>query len=217
MTGKNPGGKEPERVWADRVAHFATRIVRWLGYHWLLLVAAGTGLFAGLPFAAAYLMASGRTIAARAIYIVFAPLCHQRPERSFFLYGAKPVYTIDELVAHLGAAPPSRWVGDAGLGYKMAVCERDVAIYGGLFLMTIVCGIWRRRIKPLGTRTFLALAAPMAIDGGGQLIGLWSSTWLSRVVTGSLFAIGMALFTYPRLQDAMGSVAEVQVEQALNG
>ena len=86
-------------------------------------------------------------------------------------------YSYDQLSRLLGgSAVPQRWIGQAGIGFKDAVCERDVAIYGFALLAGLVFGLVRRRLKPLSLRAFGLLILPMAIDGVGQLVGLWTST-----------------------------------------
>jgi hypothetical protein len=41
------------------------------------------------------------------------------------------------------------------------------------------------------------------VDGLGQLFGLWTSSWISRVVTGTLFAAAVTGFAYPYLEQGM--------------
>ncbi len=65
---------------------------------------------------------------------------------------------------------------------------------------------WLRRLRPLSVRQFLLLIVPMAVDGGGQFIGLWSSTWLTRVITGALFGVACIGLTYPYLEQGMREV-----------
>jgi uncharacterized membrane protein len=64
----------------------------------------------------------------------------------------------------------------------------------------------RHRLKPLSIKGFLAMIAPMGIDGTGQLIGLWESTWWSRLVTGALFGVACVWLLYPYLERGMREV-----------
>jgi len=50
--------------------------------------------------------------------------------------------------------------------------------------------------------------AAIAIDGLGQLFGLWTSTWWSRVLTGGLFGLGCFWLTYPHLERGMSEVRQ---------
>jgi len=182
---------------------FVAHLMRFIGRHWLLLANLGIGLYIGLAVLAPTLAHVGRTGGARTIYTLFSPLCHQLPERSFFLFGPQYTYTRAELVALAGGELSRRYVGSAQVGYKMAICERCTGIYavwlglGGCFALV------RRRVKPARLRSLALLVAPIAIDGLGQLAGLWESTWALRLATGALFALALVWLTYPYLEQGM--------------
>jgi uncharacterized membrane protein len=109
----------------------------------------------------------------------------------------------------------SNFVGNAQLGYKMAWCERDAAIYGSILVGGLLYGLVRNRvhINPLPWRIFLLLLVPMAIDGFWQLftspiyfftfLPEHESNWWLRSITGILFGMGAVWLAYPYLQDAM--------------
>ena len=188
-----------------RLTVILTSILRFVSAHWLLLANLTIALYIGLPVLAPVLMWLGAAQAGNLIYRLFAPLCHQLPERSFFLFGPQATYSFQQLQSILGTVP-ARYIGSATLGYKIAVCERDVAIYGAMLLGGIAFSGLRHVIKPLPVKVFLLLIAPMAIDGFGQLFGAWTSTWLSRVLTGGLFGIACIWFAYPYLEMGMRDV-----------
>lgn len=198
MTGKSALHASGRTV-GDRIGRLALLLVNWLVRHLLLLLTFALALYALLPLFAPVLMYVGHERAAKGIYLLFRPLCHQLPERSFFLFGPQPVYSIAELSAALGGAVPVRYIGDARLGYKMAVCQRDVAIYGSMFLAMVAYGPWAGRLRRWPLWALAVCAAPMAIDGGGQLVGLWQSSPLSRVLTGALFGVGAIRVLLPIL------------------
>ncbi|MBM4429408.1 MAG: DUF2085 domain-containing protein [Chloroflexi bacterium] len=174
--------------------------------HWLLLANASMGCLVGLPIVAPVLMHAGYTRAARLIYTLSAPLCHQLPERSFFLFGPKFSYTLKELQLWLGPNVPLRYIGDRTLGYKIALCERDMAIFSALFLTGLAFALVRHRLQPLSARAFAVLCLPIAIDGLGQLLTLWDSTWWSRVFSGGLFGVACAWLAYPHIEAGMNQV-----------
>lgn len=199
----------PETVdnWTERITYWMSRLLRWVSGHWLALANLGFGVLVGLPILAPVLYHWGYDGAAAFIHAVFKPLCHQLPERSFFLFGPSMTYSYDELAALLAQGTvPQRWVGSSELGFKMAVCQRDIAVYGSMVLAGIAFNWLRPRLQPLSVRQFLLLLVPMAIDGGGQFIGLWSSTWLTRLVTGTLFGVACIGLTYPYLEQGMREV-----------
>jgi len=211
MPGTHPS-PETTSEWTQRITYWMTRLLRRVSTHWLLLANLGFALFLGLPIVAPILFHWGLNGPAELIHRVFAPLCHQLPERSFFLFGPQTVYSYEELALQLGGSTvPQRMVGTPELGFKMAVCERDIAVYGAMVLAGIAFQWLRPRLRPLTARQFVLFILPMAIDGGGQLIGLWSSTWLTRVITGVLFGIACIGLTYPYLEQGM---REVRTETA---
>jgi uncharacterized membrane protein len=206
---------------ADRIAVAVDRLVGWLARHWLALFNTAAAVFVGLPFVAPLLMAVGLTGPAQVIYLVYRPTCHQLPERSFFLFGAQGAYSVAELEA-TGALPSGlnllqreflRWVGDPEVGYKVAICERDVAIYSSILLGGLIYGLARayfsartRRTPRLPVKGYLILLIPMLVDGATQLVGLRESTWPLRIVTGGLFGLATVWLAYPYVEDAMQDV-----------
>jgi len=218
------------------LARVLNRMILGITRHWLALVNAVMLLVLGLAVLAPWLMAHGQASAGRLLYRLYQPLCHQLPERSFFLAGPRAVYDLAELGAHLGYEAPLRWLGDAQLGYKVAFCERDTAMYAGWLLAGLAFGLLRRPdsrtcsggmtstrgapscgLRPLSWRWLLLTMLPMAIDGTGQLFGLWESTWWLRVATGLLFAAGTVWFAYPLLEQGMNDAQEIALRSLEDG
>jgi uncharacterized membrane protein len=189
-----------------------------LTHHWVAFVNALLLLYLAPAFAAPMLLASGHETASRVIYTLYGPpVCHQLPERSFFLYGPRPAYTFDELTAAGVQLSPNtlerrRFVGDAELGFKLALCQRDIALYGGMFFFGVLFALLARKwLKPLPWWGLALFALPLAADGFTQLFGLRESTPELRVVTGLLLSAGGVWFAYPyveaTMQDLRRSVA----------
>ena len=183
------------------MAAFISR--HWMGAINLLLL-----LYVGMPFLAPVLMEVGATWPARVIYTIYMPACHQLPERSYFLFGPSAVYDLDQFQADgldLSENPllRRRYIGDAEHGWKVAICERDVAIYGSMFLAGLVFALLRFKIPRLSWKLYLVFLIPMAVDGGTQLIGLRSSTWWTRTITGVIFGVATIWLIYPYMADAM--------------
>ena len=188
-------------LWVDR------QIYR-LAKHWLAAFNLLAGAYVLLPVLAPMLMVYGAPQIGRLIYLVYRPACHQLPERSFFLFGPQPNYTLDELwalgtVSHEdGLLARQRFLGAIQVGYKTALCQRDVALYGSLFLGGLVYGLVRKRLRPLSFIAFLLCLVPMAIDGGTQLFMLRESSPLLRLLTGGLVGFSSVWMLYPRLDTA---------------
>ena len=185
--------------------------------HWLALVNLALALVLALALLAPLLMLWGQTGAGQLVYLAFRPLCHQLPERSFFLGGPRPVYSLAQMSAHLGYEAPMRWIGDAQLGYKMAFCERDAAIYGGWVLAGLAFALLRGRLRPLPWQGLVLTMVPMAVDGTGQLFGAWESTWWLRVITGVLFAVGTVWFAFPLIDDGMKGAQGIALRSLEDG
>ncbi len=202
---------------SGRLRDFVIAIDRFIfrfAKHWLLVFNLLMGLYAGLPVLAPALMASGVTGPARLIYTVYSPMCHQLPWRSFFLFGERPYYSEEYLISQVGQEPlatlwtAGKFLGTPQLGYKVALCERDIATYGVMLLAGMLFGLIRKRLKPLPWPVFLLFLVPMGIDGGLQFIGLFESTPLRRVITGGLFGLGAIWLAYPYFELGMQDVLQ---------
>ncbi len=192
----------------------ADKVIFQLAKHWLALANIFWGLYVLLPVLAPLLMASGLTLPAKVIYTIYRPLCHQRPERSYHLGGPELVYSPEELVAGgVNLDPFARDIGNEALGWKVAFCERDVAIYGAIFLGGLAYALVRqlRRGQGVGTwrmplRVFALFLIPMGVDGLLQLFGVYESNWLLRTITGVIFGLGAVAFAYPYAQEGFDDV-----------
>ncbi len=101
--------------------------------------------------------------------------------------------------------------GDPQMGYKLAICERDIAIYTALFFGGLIFSIpvIRRRLRPVPIWLYILLGVmPIGIDGFSQLFGyppfnLWApreTLPMFRVVTGALFGFMNAWLAFPYLE-----------------
>jgi uncharacterized membrane protein len=204
LTTDSPATERPSGA-----AVLADKAIYRLAKHWLLLANLFWGLYVGLPLLAPVLMNAGWTLPAKVIYTVYRPTCHQLPERSYFLGGHQHAYTAEELAeAGVEIRPFSRDIGNEAVGWKVAFCQRDVAIYGSIFLTGLVYALIRRRLGKwkMPFRYYLLFLVPMGIDGLLQLVGIHESTWVLRTITGVIFGVGSALFAYPYLEEGFGDV-----------
>lgn len=202
---------KPTDVWAQRITYVLTHFMRWFSAHWLLIANLAVAIYVGLPLLAPVLMHAGRERSARLLYLLFRPLCHQLPERSFFFYGAQWIYSRNQLNQLAGHLVPPRYTGNPQIGYKVAICQRCVAIYLSMLLFGMLFTAVRNLLRPLPIMALFAIIASLAVDGLGQLLGLWTSTWASRAITGGMFGLGCVWFAYPYLERGM---TEIQHETA---
>ena len=110
--------------------------------------------------------------------------------------------------AGVDTGPFSRHIGNETVGWKVAFCERDVAIYGAIFLSGLVYGLIHKRLGEwrMRFRYFLLFLVPMGIDGVFQLFGLYESNWIARTITGVIFGVGAVLFAYPYVEEGFADV-----------
>jgi uncharacterized membrane protein len=217
-----------------RIAGAVDRVAVWLARHWLAVFNTIVALFVIGPFLAPLLMHLGSTkgcgpctAAGRLIYVVYSPFCHQLPERSYFLFGPQKTYALSELEAK-GAVSVGlnilqreilRYPGAPPLGYKVALCERDIAIFGSLLLGGLLFGLARSILHRRGSEVprlpvwaYLLALVPIGIDGVTQLIGLRESDWILRSITGALFGLATVWLAYPYVQEAMADVVRTSRE-----
>ena len=192
----------------DKFSAGVNRFANWIVHHLLAILNILFLIYVGLPFLAPVLMEAGAETPAKVIYTIYRPACHQLPERSFFLFGESPVYSREDLPAN-GVADSDNvfvrrnYIGDPEHGYKVAICERDVAIYGSMFLMGLIFALMRGHLPRLKAKWLLVFALPMILDGGTQLVGLRSSSWQLRLITGALFGVGLVWFAYPYIEESL--------------
>jgi uncharacterized membrane protein len=167
---------------------------------WPVVVNLALVAFIGGAVLAPVLAAAGYEVAARGLYSLYHVTCHQWAFRSFFLFGKQAVFGQEQLTGM--GVDPYTFTGSPETGWKMACCERDLAIYLGL----LGVGLWfsRRRTLPrMSLWVCVLLALPMAVDGVTQLFGWRESTWELRLLTGLLFGIASAWFLLPRLDGGL--------------
>ena len=108
----------------------------------------------------------------RPIYSFFSYLCHQIPERSFYI-----------------------------AGHQFAVCSRCFGVYFGLIVGFVVYPFIRSldKTEPL-PRIWLFLAlSPITVDWALGFFDVWENTHLSRFVTGLILGAACGIFIVPAI------------------
>lgn len=221
------------------------RVSFWIAKRYLLALNLFMLLYVGLPFLAPTLMKLGAELPARAIYRIYSPLCHQFGFRSFFLYGDQAFYplaeanvagvkTFEQVTGIANLDDPysftrfeaRKFIGDESVGYKVALCERDVAIYLAILAFGIIFGLTGRRIKSLHWALWLLIGiGPIGLDGFSQLFSQFNWEWLSSIVpyrestpylralTGALFGLATAWFAYPNIEESMNETRQYYIKK----
>jgi len=247
-----PREKQPVSGWQRTVVVGIDRAIYGLSRHWLALFNIAALIYITMPIIAPMLLKAGIDGPARVIYAAYSPLCHQMAQRSFFILGEQPAYPreiagtnltpieayIDDLPEFEGVssdnwpaffAAARSFRGNEVMGYKMALCERDIGIYGFVLIGGLVYAMLRNRfnIKPLPLWIFIVIGiAPIAIDGFSQLFSYWLSPLdgseatgflasvqrflplresppTMRALTGALFGFMLVWLTYPHINTGM--------------
>lgn len=163
----------------EQVILAVDRAIYHIARRWRWLLNIVAALFAILPILAPILLAEGYRMLGDSIYRAFSLICSQIPSHSFYI-----------------------------MGYQMGVDERCFSIYSGLFILGLGYGLSKKAIRPATIPEFVILSLPMAVDGFTQLFGWRQSTWELRVITGSLFAAGVAWLAYPRLEAGFSEIVQ---------
>lgn len=137
------------------------------------LTLAGILLWLGLIFLAPYLKSqnSGLNIFA---YLIFEPICHQIPARSFYVFG-----------------------------HPLAVCGRCLGIYFG-FLGGMGLYAFRRGFSDTslpGIRTFILATSPLVFDAMGNFFHLWNSPHWIRFLTGFIWGLILPFYFITGVSD----------------
>jgi len=140
---------------------------------WLILIV-GAILVLSAIVGAPLALASDHPAVALTIYRGFSKVCHQIPERSFFI-----------------------------AGHPLAVCARCTGLYAGFTATLLVyplVGSLKRTIAP--ARKWLLLATlPLAIDFSLTFFGIWENTHSSRLLTGALLGSVAVFYVMPGVSD----------------
>ncbi len=164
MDHRNTGNQADERLRSQTIPEESlnSNPSRWFKKHYLTLINGILALYVFLALLAPILMKVGSTRAADFIYRIYQASCHQLAYRSFFLFGEQAVYP-RELAAIEGLKTYEQVTGNDSednqaarafrgneqLGYKTALCQRDLAIYGSLLIFGVIFALTKRRLKPL--------------------------------------------------------------------
>ncbi len=142
-------------------------------FMWTIILT-GSLLLLAFIVGAPYVRAGQHFLFSGTLYQAFSYVCHQQPERSFFI-----------------------------AGQPLAVCARCTGLYGGFALTTLLYPLLTslRRTNPPERKWLFIAVAPLAIDFGLGLLGIWENTYWSRFITGALFGSVVVFYVMPALAE----------------
>jgi len=139
-----------------------------------LIAALGCLAVMSLVLGAPLALNAGHPFWALTIYHAFSYVCHQIPERSFFI-----------------------------AGHPFAVCSRCTGLYAGFASATFAYPLVRslRQTEAPARKWLFLAAAPLAIDFAVGYFGIWENTHSSRFATGALLGAVAVFYVMPGLMD----------------
>lgn len=146
----------------------------WLSHNWFPIFLGVYGLWVFVPFLAPVFMNLGWTGAGKATYFFYSFFCHQLPERSFFFFGDKTMYSLAEIQAvWQDTANPMilrQFTGNETMGWKVAWSDRMISFYTSVWFFAALWYPFRRRVKTLSWLGFILLLLPLIIDGSTHMV-----------------------------------------------
>ena len=114
------------------------------------------------------------------LYHFFGYLCHQIPDRSFFLAGE-----------------------------QFGVCSRCFGVYLGLVVGFLIYPLWRSvsDLEPLPKFWLFLSLVPITIDWSLTILHIWDNTHLSRFLTGLILGIACATYIVPAIVEISRNIA----------
>jgi uncharacterized membrane protein len=214
-----------QRLTKGHTVSSSDKLTLWISRHYLAVVNILLLIYIGLPFLAPVLMKNGNTFPAAVIYRVYSVMCHQLSFRSWFLFGEQAYYprelagikniiTVETLQnsPEVDLVAARTFVGNEVVGYKVALCERDVAIYLFMLFFGICFALFGRKFRSINWMVWIVIGlVPIGLDGFSQLMSFIpflssliparESTPLLRTLTGGLFGWMTAWYLFPMLED----------------
>ena len=154
--------------------HSSKSINRMIQYNWIVWFGIIYGVFIALPFIAPVFMDIGWKGAGNSLYFLYSFLCHQLPERSYFLFGSKFTYSLPEIQSAwqntLNPMVLRQFIGEPQMGWKVAWSDRMVSMYSSIWVFGLLWYPFRRRLPRLPFWGLVLFLLPMALDGTTHLI-----------------------------------------------
>ena len=146
----------------------------WMLSYWATVITVVLGLIVAIALSIPFLSYFGLDIIAKPLFYSLHFVCAQVPSHSFYIFG-----------------------------HQLGLCARNLSIYVSMFLGSLVFVLSKKRLPGLPWWLWVLMLLPMAVDGVTQMFGWRESTWILRVVTGTLFGLGNIWFVLPLIQKTL--------------
>lgn len=151
---------------------------QWLGdfltEQWANIITTFLGIIVAIAIAIPFLSYFGLDSIAKPLFYSLHYVCAQIPSHSFYI-----------------------------LGHQLGLCARNFSIYASMFIMSLIFSLSKKRLPGIPWWLWVLMILPMALDGTTQMFGLRESTWILRVITGTLFGVGSIWFALPLMQKTL--------------
>jgi uncharacterized membrane protein len=153
---------------------FSYRAGEFLTEHWANIITWGLGLLVFTAIAIPFLSFFGLEDLSKQLFYSLHYVCAQVPSHSFYIFG-----------------------------HQLGLCERNFSIYTSMFLGSLVFVLSKKRLPGIPWWVWILMMLPIAWDGITQMFGWRESTWMLRVITGTLFGVGNVWFALPLMQKSL--------------
>lgn len=148
--------------------------MKFFSKYWIIVFGIAFGIYVSLPFLAPVFMQLGWKGPGNAIYLIYSFLCHQLPQRSFFLFGPKLSYSLAE-IGSTGQDMSNlltlrRFIGNAAMGLKVAWSDRMVFMFTSMWVFGVLWWPLRKWLPRLPLWGMVLFLLPMAVDGGTHFL-----------------------------------------------
>src|SRR5437667_3909318 len=152
--------------------------------YWAHIITAVLGLLVATALSIPFLSYFGLDAIAKPLFFSLHFVCAQIPSHSFYVFG-----------------------------HQLGLCERNLSIYTSMFLGSLVFVLSKQRMPGLPWWFWILMLLPMACDGITQMFGWRESTWVLRIVTGTLFGLGNIWFVLPLIQKSLVETLPAQISR----
>ena len=153
---------------------FAYRTGEFLTDHWASIITWGLGLLVFTAIAIPFLSFFGLEDLSKQLFYSLHYVCAQVPSHSFYIFG-----------------------------HQLGLCERNFSIYTSMFLGSLIFVLSKKRLPGIPWWVWILMMLPIAWDSITQMFGWRESTWILRVITGTLFGVGNVWFALPLMQKSL--------------
>src|SRR3954452_7452640 len=153
---------------------FSYRAGEFLTEHWANIITWGLGLLVFTAIAIPFLSFFGLEDLSKQLFYSLHYVCAQIPSHSFYIFG-----------------------------HQLGLCERNFSIYTSMFLTSLAFVLSKKRLPGIPWWVGILLMLPIAWDGITQMFGWRESTWILRIITGTLSGVGNIWFALPLMQKSL--------------